>query len=76
MAGLPRQAAATDKRFRRAQVKPSGRQGVALRRAVLAAKLSVLGALVATGAWRTITGCNTPLTRIDSASSRRRSASK
>jgi cell division protein FtsQ len=49
--GLP----PADKRFRRAQVKPSGRKGLGLRRAVLAAKLSVLGALVATGAWRTIT---------------------
>ena len=49
--GLP----PADKRFRRAQVKPSGRKGLGLRRAVMAAKLSVLGALVATGAWRTIT---------------------
>jgi cell division protein FtsQ len=50
--GLP---SPSDKRFRRAQVKPSGRKGGGLRRATVAAKLGVLGTLVALGAWRTVT---------------------
>jgi cell division septal protein FtsQ len=50
--GLP---SPSDKRFRRAQVKPAGRKGGGLRRAVVAAKLSALGVLVALGAWRMVT---------------------
>jgi cell division septal protein FtsQ len=50
--GLP---SPSDKRFRRAQVKPAGRKGGGLRRAVVTAKLSALGVLVALGAWRMVT---------------------
>ncbi|MGE0362368.1 MAG: cell division protein FtsQ/DivIB [Vicinamibacterales bacterium] len=50
--GLP---SPSDRRFRRAQVKPSGRRGTGLRRARLAVRFSVLGVLVALGAWRTVT---------------------
>jgi cell division protein FtsQ len=50
--GLP---SPSDKRFRRAQVKPGGRKGAAVRRVLLAAKASVVAVLVALGAWRTIT---------------------
>jgi cell division protein FtsQ len=44
-----------DKRFRRAQVKPSGRRGTLLRRARLAAKAAALGTLLVLGAWRSVT---------------------
>jgi cell division protein FtsQ len=44
-----------DKRFRRAQVKPSGRQGLLLRRAKLAAKAIAIGTLLVLGAWRLVT---------------------
>jgi cell division septal protein FtsQ len=50
--GLP---SPSDKRFRRAQVKPAGRKGLGLRRALLTARLSVLGLLLALGAWRLVT---------------------
>ena len=50
--GLP---SPSDKRFRRAQVKPSGRKTTGLRRVVVTVKLAVLGVLVALGAWRTVT---------------------
>lgn len=49
--GLP---SPSDKRFRRAQVKPAGRRGTGLR-ARLAVKFSLLGVLAALGAWRTVT---------------------
>ena len=44
----------SDRRFRRAQVKPSGRKGAGLRRAKLAAKLALLGTLTTLGAGRAI----------------------
>jgi cell division protein FtsQ len=50
--GLP---SPSDKRFRRARVKPASRKGTTLRRMTIAAKLGVLGALVGLGAWRLIT---------------------
>lgn len=50
--GLPPSA---DKRFRRAQVKPSGRRGSGLRRVKVAMRLGTLGVLVALGVWRTVT---------------------
>lgn len=50
--GLP---SPSDKRFRRAQVKPAGRRGGGLRRVALALRLTVLGTLVAVGAWRIVT---------------------
>jgi cell division protein FtsQ len=49
--GLPARA---DKRFRRAQVKPTGRRGARLRRVKVATKALGLGLLVAFGAWRTV----------------------
>jgi cell division protein FtsQ len=49
--GLP---SPSDRRFRRAQVKPSGRKGAGLRRAKLAAKLALLGILATLGAGRAI----------------------
>jgi cell division protein FtsQ len=50
--GLP---SPSDKRFRRARVKPAGRRSSGLRRVALALRLTVLGALVAVGAWRVVT---------------------
>jgi len=50
--GLP---SPSDKRFRRVQVKPVGRRSSGLRRVTLALRLTVLGTLVAVGAWRVVT---------------------
>jgi cell division septal protein FtsQ len=60
MAGLPRQtpggqAVATDKRFRRAHVKPSRKRSSASKHAWLAARLVVLVALAGYGAYRGVT---------------------
>ncbi len=58
MAGLPRQtpqAVATDKRFRRAQVKPARRRSSTTKHAWLAARLTVLGLIVGYAAYRGVT---------------------
>ncbi|MCC6991099.1 MAG: FtsQ-type POTRA domain-containing protein [Acidobacteria bacterium] len=50
--GLP---APADKRFRRAQVKPTGRRGLWLRRAVVVAKSGGLALVVGLALWRAVT---------------------
>jgi cell division septal protein FtsQ len=60
MAGLPRQtpggqAVGTDKRFRRAHVKPSRRRSSAARHAWLAARIVALVLIVGYGAYRSVT---------------------
>ena len=50
--GLP---APADKRFRRAQVKPTGRRGLFWRRAVLVAKSASVALVVSLALWRTVT---------------------
>lgn len=50
--GLP---APADKRFRRAQVKPTGRRGQWWRRAALIAKSAALALVVSLALWRTVT---------------------
>ena len=50
--GLP---APADKRFRRAQVKPSGRRGVLWRRVKIAIKAATVAVVVSLALWRTVT---------------------